>query len=316
MPTRLLREGILDSDRVCQLSFPAEVFYRRLMSVVDDFGRFDGRFPILRSRLYSLQIDKVREADIERWIAECVKSGLIALYSVSGKPYILFFNLGDPRAKDSKYPPPPPELEVSPQLTSANVCKQTQTDENRREQMKASVPDSDSDSDTHSDSDKPPNPPPAGGGVETKPKRVRGQPQETVPIPASLDTPEFRAAWADWLADRVTRKKPVTPLAAKSQLADLETIGPKLATECVRESIRNGWQGIFTDKYKVPHAGGGSRCQTKAERDAEYLAEELTDAFRSIAAKEKHGPATSNAPVVTDRKPVQGGTGQTDPAPA
>jgi hypothetical protein len=39
MPSRLLREGILDSEAVNALSFAAEVFYRRLMSVVDDFGR-------------------------------------------------------------------------------------------------------------------------------------------------------------------------------------------------------------------------------------------------------------------------------------
>jgi hypothetical protein len=40
MPVRILREGILTSERVDTLSPAAEVFYRRLMSVVDDFGRF------------------------------------------------------------------------------------------------------------------------------------------------------------------------------------------------------------------------------------------------------------------------------------
>jgi hypothetical protein len=39
MPNRELREGILTSERINALTFPAEVFYRRLMSVVDDFGR-------------------------------------------------------------------------------------------------------------------------------------------------------------------------------------------------------------------------------------------------------------------------------------
>lgn len=145
MPTRLLREGILDSERVCSLSFPAEVFYRRLMSVVDDFGRFDGRASVLRSRLYPLQTDKVREADISRWIAECEKAGLIALYAVAGKPYILFGNLGTARAKESKYPPPP-----AGEITSARTCTQTQADENDCTQTRADVPDSDSDSDSDS----------------------------------------------------------------------------------------------------------------------------------------------------------------------
>ena len=87
MPTRLLREGILDSDAVNSLSWAAEVFYRRLMSVVDDFGLFDGRPSIIRSRLYPTKVESVREADIPRWIAECVNSGLIALYMHAGKPY-------------------------------------------------------------------------------------------------------------------------------------------------------------------------------------------------------------------------------------
>ncbi len=40
MPNRVIREGILNSQRVNKLTEPAELFYRRLMSVVDDFGRF------------------------------------------------------------------------------------------------------------------------------------------------------------------------------------------------------------------------------------------------------------------------------------
>src|SRR5690348_16892457 len=106
MPARLLREGILDSDAVNSLTAMEEVFYRRLMSVVDDFGRFDGRESVLRSRLYPLQVSSVREADISRWIAACEKAGLIALYVVDGKQYILFHKLGAPRAKTSKYPAP------------------------------------------------------------------------------------------------------------------------------------------------------------------------------------------------------------------
>jgi hypothetical protein len=152
MPTRLIREGILDSDAVNSLSWPAEVFYRRLMSVVDDFGRFDGRPSVLRSRLYPLKVDKVREADISRWIAECETAGLIALYAVTGKPYILFGKLGEPRAKESKYPSPPDDV-VGQMQASARICKQTQTDENGREQTPADVPYSDSYSDANSYSD-------------------------------------------------------------------------------------------------------------------------------------------------------------------
>lgn len=118
MPHRILREGILTSDAVDRLTPPAEVFYRRLMSVVDDFGRFDGRPSILRAACFPLRIDKVREADISRWIHELETAGLIALYAVDGKAFVLFHKAGTPRAKNSKYPDPP------------GTCAQTCADEN------------------------------------------------------------------------------------------------------------------------------------------------------------------------------------------
>lgn len=107
MPSRVLREGILTSDRVDKLSIPAELFYRRLMSVVDDFGRFDARPVILKVNCYPLRVDVVREADISRWIAECEKAGLIVLYAVDSKPYLGLTDFRQAvRAKQSKYPPP------------------------------------------------------------------------------------------------------------------------------------------------------------------------------------------------------------------
>lgn len=41
MPNRVIREGILESRAVNSLSEGAELFYRHLMSVVDDYGRIE-----------------------------------------------------------------------------------------------------------------------------------------------------------------------------------------------------------------------------------------------------------------------------------
>ena len=87
MPARLLRDGINSSDRVNALDHGSEVFYRRLMSEVDDHGTFDARPAYLRPKLYPLRIDKVTEAHVTYWLANCEKFGLVALYSVDGKPY-------------------------------------------------------------------------------------------------------------------------------------------------------------------------------------------------------------------------------------
>lgn len=123
MPQRILRDKILTSEKVEVLDFPAEVFYRRLMSVVDDFGRFDGRPSVLRSACYPLRVDRIREADISRWIAICEKAGLIVLYQVDGKPYVELLNLDDRRrAKTSKYPSPPSGSNCQHVSADDNIC--------------------------------------------------------------------------------------------------------------------------------------------------------------------------------------------------
>ncbi|MEO6052848.1 MAG: hypothetical protein ABIP97_02445 [Chthoniobacterales bacterium] len=107
MPERLLRPGILTSERINMLSMGAEIFYRRLMSVVDDFGRFDARPSILRASLYPLQIDRVSEASLMEWRAEAVSAGLLSVYSVQGKEYLEMSNFRQRlRAAKSKYPGP------------------------------------------------------------------------------------------------------------------------------------------------------------------------------------------------------------------
>jgi hypothetical protein len=113
----LLREGILNSDRVDQLDAASEVFYRRLMSKVDDHGLYDARPSILRSSLYPLRVDRVREADISRWIAACEKAGLIALYYHDGKPYLQMLDTRWEARSKPKFPLPTPE----------NTCAQPQT---------------------------------------------------------------------------------------------------------------------------------------------------------------------------------------------
>lgn len=107
MPNRILRADILTSEPVCSLDWASEVFYRRLLSVVDDYGRYEAGIQLLRSKCYPLQTDDVRVADITRWMAACQKAGLIALYEVAGKRYLEVAKFGQQRRTDSKFPSPP-----------------------------------------------------------------------------------------------------------------------------------------------------------------------------------------------------------------
>lgn len=130
MATRILRDGILTSERVNSLDWEAEVFYRRLMSIGDDFGLFDARPTILRPSLYPLKLDQMRETNIQRCLDDCSAAGLVRLYEVKGKPYGVIVNYGQRIRKESKpkYPVTPEVAELFGDIPQfAELC-----DESRR----------------------------------------------------------------------------------------------------------------------------------------------------------------------------------------
>ena len=126
MPNRSIREGILTSDKVDLLDAAAEVFYRRLISKVDDHGLFDGRASILRTALYPLRVDRVSEKHIEQWLAACASAGLILRYQVASKPYVQMLATRWQTRSDAKYPLPT-DSNSEPMQTSANNCAQQLT---------------------------------------------------------------------------------------------------------------------------------------------------------------------------------------------
>lgn len=107
MPDRVVRQDILTSDAVNALSWPAEVFYRRLMSLADDFGRYEADVALLRAFLFPKKLSQVSDSDIVKWMGECSKTGLIRSYQVGNKGYLEIQKFGQRlRAMRSKYPEP------------------------------------------------------------------------------------------------------------------------------------------------------------------------------------------------------------------
>lgn len=115
MNDRLIRGGIIDSERVNSLSWAAECFYRRLQSLVDDYGNYDGREAIIRTNAFKLKLNQVSESDVLSWLQVCEKAELISFYQVEGKDYL---HLKDFRQKKRwmkrHYPPCPEENEPPP----------------------------------------------------------------------------------------------------------------------------------------------------------------------------------------------------------
>ena len=99
----------------------------------------------------------------------------------------------------------------------------------------------------------PPNP---QGGSESKKTKTppTEKTHEPTEFPEELDTPEFRATWAEWIAHRIEIKKPMKPLGAKKLLKSLAEGGERKAIESIDQSIANGWQGVF--EVKAGSIGG------------------------------------------------------------
>lgn len=109
MPNRILREGIVTSSRIAKLNWAEECFYRRLMSVVDDYGRYFADPGLLRAACYPRHLSKVSDSDIEKWLQATEKAALVRVYPAEdGERYLELLDFNQQvRAKKSKYPCPP-----------------------------------------------------------------------------------------------------------------------------------------------------------------------------------------------------------------
>ena len=125
MPNRIIKETICTSDSLEGLSWFEEVFFYRLLVTVDDFGRFDGRPAILKSRMFPLKT--VSDKQVNDAIEKLKEAGLLTTYFVDGKPYIQITTWAEhQRIRNSrkKYPSPeeadeePLFTDNSPQLAA------------------------------------------------------------------------------------------------------------------------------------------------------------------------------------------------------
>ena len=64
-------------------------------------------------------------------------------------------------------------------------------------------------------------------------------------IPSTIDSPEFRAAWADWCQYRRESGHTMKSRTAHAQLAEMAGWGKVESIAAIRQSIRQGWRGVF-----------------------------------------------------------------------
>ena len=103
MPNRLLKEGIVDSSALNELTPEEEVFFYRLLVVSDDYGRMDARLPILKSRCFPLK-ENLKLEKIDNYLQSLVRHGLAICYQVENKPYLQILKWEQRVRSKEKYP--------------------------------------------------------------------------------------------------------------------------------------------------------------------------------------------------------------------
>jgi hypothetical protein len=109
MPNRWLRDSILASRTLADLSDFAERLFFRLLVVADDYGRFNSDPAIVRSVCFPLLTDAIKCTRIEKALDELIRSGIARFYVAEKKvigELVNFTRFQTPRAKKSKFPAP------------------------------------------------------------------------------------------------------------------------------------------------------------------------------------------------------------------
>ena len=110
MPSRIIRDSSRTSPTLDALSGEAERMFWRLVTVADDYGRFDAHPSVLLAQCFPMKIGKISMKQVEQWFDDMLKVDLARRYEVNGRIYG-YFPTWDKyqrtRAKESRFPAPP-----------------------------------------------------------------------------------------------------------------------------------------------------------------------------------------------------------------
>ncbi len=133
MPNRIIREGILDSRAINSLSDQGEIFYRRLMSIVDDYGRYEAEPDLIRARCFARSLDRWPLSRVSAALSEVstvlTDDGhpLVIVYQINGRKYLEISKFEQRlRLKRERCPPPVSQAPVACQANdghASDICR-------------------------------------------------------------------------------------------------------------------------------------------------------------------------------------------------
>ena len=119
MPNRFIKESCQSSRTLQNLTDFEERLFWRLLTLTDDYGRFEADPKLIISRCFPLGC-KHPLTDVIKCLHVLSDANSLFLYKNDNREYGVFLNFekhqGPPRAKKSKYPDPP-----------ASICEHLQT---------------------------------------------------------------------------------------------------------------------------------------------------------------------------------------------
>lgn len=230
MPTRIIREGIITSEAINSLSPQSELFYRRLMSVADDYGRYYAHPSLLRAACYPLQLDKISDKDVKQMLSECIAVDLLVIYG-SGK-YLSITKFGQQTRSKSKFPEP----------TDSELLSKCKSND---KQMLSLV---------------------GVGDVCEDVVEVDSRTKPNGFVYPSNFSEAFKSKFADWMACRKKKKSCKDfPKMFQEQLNFLSVYDEYTAIEILSNSIRNDYQGLFEPKIFSLKVNGTHKPNTKED---------------------------------------------------
>ena len=251
MPTRYLKPGIRDSERIEAVQDPdAEILFYRLLIVVDDFGRTDARPLMVKSACFPIRL-RVNADNCMQWLQMLDAARLIGLYEVDGKAYLQVAKWDNkPRAAASKYPDPPADVYKRMQMLPVTVTE-TVTETGVRK------------------------PKPETG---TKSMRASRLP---VGIKILTDLGVEAQHAKDWLKVRNAKRAPLTDTALDDLKREAGKAGISVA-EAVAICARRSWQGFNASWDWQGKGNGGNGRETVAEYNKRAAAEFLAKQEKTI----------------------------------
>jgi hypothetical protein len=287
-----LREGINSSPRINALSKGAEILYRRLMSVADDYGRFHGSPITIRGACWPTCPEKVLESDIQRWLGELTvgERPLVTLYKSNvlhrNRPtYLQINDFGQQIRAKSKFP--------EPAINLISDCSQNDSDTQ-------SAPITTTNTTTSSNTD-----------TNTTSKRVQGETK----ITKLLDGGVFRK-WLEpwprvsnpegaaraWILAVNSPDDEAAAFAARDRYLASEEVARKIFMDPVRwlyEQSRSGWSGKWPrsgeEPSKDPTLGADTEAFIAYLRANKRKPEDTTDEEFAIWRQHRHLNASNGS---------------------